>query len=221
MKKRSTLITKIALMLTTAYLSTTILGAEFQNQSIDDELDNWCKTAQIQIGNLSPDEISPNTIVNTIHDNRDSFGDSKPKIANGKIEIHTFFNDKGHIWCKLKKQKAILKSNLRIKAHGEERQCRYMNEMAFNTALDLVDEDMRDQFLALDINIDFKKDKEFTTGFGWINTDLSFKEVSQNNYQLRSPTLKTSYYFPVLGGMYYCKMISVEGALNFIEESIR
>lgn len=183
---------------------------------------NWCEDAQSSLAGYTPGVLSDTYVSNKIHLTLNSIIDSKPSVSAEALRVHTFFAEDPavalgyeQIWCKTKTAAAIEKAS-GIAADVEGQTCADLNQAAIDYALDQVAPATRDLFLST-VSVDYLEDSAQSTGDAWVNANLSLLAVSENNYTLESPSLRTSTSVPLVGGMHYCKLLSPEGAVAFVE----
>ena len=161
-----------------------------------------------------------------MHETMNAFVDSKPTIESSQINIHTYIRagveaSLGYeqIWCKMKNTDAIVMADIGV-GPGDLGECSLMNQEAIQWALDNVSTDIRDDYFAASITIDYLADEIHAMGVTWAPSEFTFTQVGPDQFTMQATNLRTpaDFFITTLAGMNYCKLLSPEGARDFVTD---
>jgi len=101
----------------------------------------------------------------------------------------------------------------------ERRQCKDINQAAYNLALEMASEDALKRFQSVGVNLFFLDDSVSPWGPGWeYSSGLHYRSVNQTHSSLYSTSLisEPDFFIPSAAGMHYCDLLSPFRALEWI-----
>jgi len=101
----------------------------------------------------------------------------------------------------------------------ERRQCKDINQAAYNLALEMASVDALSRFQSVGINLFFLDDSVSPWGPGWeYSSGLHYKSVNKTHSSLYSTSLisEPDFFIPSAAGMHYCDLLSPFRALEWI-----
>lgn len=184
--------------------------------------ETYCIQAQSILGSYRTDDIIP--LVNfTLHENVESFIQSKPKIENGLIRLHGYkptiaqaHSEYEQLWCKLKSADDIRKSSLELPPQEGQYNCDSVNQFFFDQVISS-SEELKKAYDQSGISITFKN-KSYYTGAQWAPSYPTIKLLSPKSLEIITTSLESLSGIPVIGGMNYCKFVAPEGIKQLIKD---
>ncbi|MBX2802206.1 MAG: hypothetical protein KTR31_31280 [Myxococcales bacterium] len=182
-------------------------GPQLELPSLDAasvEAQSWCALAQVVVENVQPAVLDH---VEVVHwDSEDDFVKSKPSIDGDVVTVHSYLTtvDDGleQIACKLKSNAAV-ERDLDLEV-GTRRDCAAMNRLALEVAAGWHEDGAP---TSTPLPLDVVDDRVTATGSAWVARSL---EVTDEG--VRGVRLRTGLAVPIVPGMSYCKLLTVEAA---------
>lgn len=201
--------------------------------AMDDHMDEFCNRAQRETSQFKPNQLKEADITDTFFESRSDFASSKPTFeADGYMIGVTSYQGQtanptdifappildGTVWCKLKTQQAIA-AEFGLTPLAEEKMCAVMNEKALEWALEELGfgDAALDAYLAM---IDMVDDLTVSSGPEYLAGPVTLSDMGDGTFALQGVSLWTPMFMPpgleAYAGNYYCKVWSVEAAMQFI-----
>jgi hypothetical protein len=180
-------------------------------------MDFSCKDAQIFILNLPNDSLKNLKVDDQKIVDLGDFLESKPSLNGSSISTTYFVSTSGpyeQLWCKLKAQEAVAKS-LKIPNDSMGKPCSDLHQHIFSLALESLIVDKTTRPSLSDLGIYFLQDQNAVGGFDWAPSQVKFESKS-DSIGVRAIRLKTPLWAGPIGGMNYCKVLSLAGAKDLL-----
>jgi hypothetical protein len=181
-----------------------------------------CAQAQSLLGSYPLEKITSLTNF-TLHENVDSFVQSKPKIEDNKLYLQGYLptisqarSEYGQLWCKLKNVDDLKRSSLDLPAQGAKHNCDEINKFFFEQTLSS-SENLKQAYLESGYKVSFKN-TTYYTGAQWAPSYPTIQLLTPKEILINTTSLESLSGIPVIGGMNYCKFVSPEGLRKFIED---
>lgn len=219
--------------------TTTVAFDEIKQMPLEDAMGAWCGYGQWQLEQFSDEDFTPEIMATHIYDDPADFF-SKPSVKDGQIQLHAFVTEgeaasQGYhqIWCKMKTPIGIHNGGITLVPEAEShQQCNVLNQAAIEWALQQVPDTVRDAFQN-HVSIDYQEDKAYSRGDLWYLSKMKLESTGADSYAIQASALRTSstvedpkmndvieaVLILLFGGMNYCKVLSPEGALQFVQDA--
>lgn len=181
-------------------------------------LDHPCVKAQIRTEGLDPSKVSADQFLLTEHTEASSFYGSKPKVLDHQIEIESFVDsEENGQSCKFKNRDAIGQKIPDILLSKKPSSCAEANLEMIQDSISSWTPALVKRFEKSAYVFESGGDQDAWRGDQW---KASHATIAENGkaLTLKASSLRTPAWIPVLGGMRYCKLLSVDGAKEFVSQ---
>ena len=168
----------------------------------------WCAFAQAMVENVDP--VVLEHIEVEVYAEEQAFIESRPGIEGDRLRITTYTDrlEDGteQLWCKMKTNAAI-ERDLGLTV-GATRDCAEANLAVLEVAQGWHDGDVDGE-----LPVAVADDRNTATGSGWVK-----EPVTVSDSALQAVRLRTSLATPLVPGMSYCKLLTLESARALAED---
>ena len=163
---------------------------------------DWCALAQVLVENVDP--VVLESIDVQVYTDADAFISSRPGIEGDRLRVTSYTDrlDDGteQLWCKMKTNAAIQR-DLGV-AVGARRDCAEAHLAVLEVA-----QGWHDQDIDGELPVPVTEDLNTVTGSAWVR-----KPVNLSAEGLQAVRLRTSLATPLVPGMSYCKLMTLDSA---------
>jgi hypothetical protein len=180
-----------------------------------------CKDAQQYILNFPEESLEKLNIEEEKTLDLQFFLESKPSLDQLTLSTYSFiFKDTPYeqLWCKLKSQPAVARQ-LKTPPSAPVKDCSALNERILSLALKELDSDSTKSPTLSELGILILDDKDAFGGGDWSSAKVNF-QITANIIGIQAIRLKSPLWLGAVGGMNYCKILSLAGAKSLIQERI-